>query len=508
MTLLMMSGLQRSVRRALLATAAAVLVFPLGTGKTWAHGEGSGALGEVDFAVSCDAEAGEAFESGLTLLHHMMYEQAESIFAGAAVAAPDCAMLDWGVAMSRFHPLWPGQPSTDDIAAGKAAVARLSGAGDVTGAERALIGAVQAFYAADEMPYRERVAAWADAQAAAYDAAGDNVDVAAFYGLSQLATAPRGDPTMARQQEVGAMLEGLVEGAPQHPGLHHYIIHAYDNPALSAQGVSYAEAYGNITPDVPHALHMPSHIFVRQGAWDAAIDWNERSAEAALAQPLGDVISSHYAHAMDYLIYSHLQKGEVDVAQDLVDTFVGTVNQQNDFGSAYALAATPVRLLLEQDDWAGVAAYPVELHPAIAWEKFPQCVAMTWFARGLGAARSGDLVAAGQALDALKALNEKMEGYWSQLTDAQIGTVAAWVALAEGDAETALALQTEAADLEDMLGKSPVTPGHVLPARELLGDMYGQVGNKEMAEVAWRRTLDLSPERRRSLEAIRTGWRR
>ncbi len=502
-----MSGADLTVLREVLrqmrrAGVAAVLALPVAGGPVRAHDGHEEGLGEVDFAVTCDAEAAEGFNAGLTLLHHMMYEQAEEVFAGAVAAAPDCAMLNWGVAMSRFHPLWPGQPTPGDIAAGRAAAARLAEAGEVSEAERALIGAVQAFYAAGDMPYRERLEAWAKAQAEAWEVAGDNVDVAAFHALAQLATAPGGDPEMTRQREVGAMLEGLLAEAPQHPGLHHYIIHAYDSPVLAERGLQVAAAYGAITPDVPHALHMPSHIFVRRGDWDQAIAWNERSAAAALAQPVGDLVSSHYAHAMDYLIYSRLQKGEFEEALNLLATFVAIENQQDDFGSAYALAASPVRVLLERDDWEGAAAHPEALHPAITWDRFPQCVAMSWFARGLGAARSGDMAAARRAVDELSALGAGMEGYWQQLAEAQTGTVAAWIALAEGDAETALALQTEAADLEDRLGKSPVTPGHVLPARELLGDMYAELGDREQAEKAWRRSLELSPQRRRSLAAL------
>lgn len=487
-------------------TALAALVLAGQTALSAPAAEAAG-LGEVTFRTSCAAPADAAFREGLTLLHHMMYVQAEAAFTAAAGADPDCAMLEWGVAMSNFHPLWAGRPSEDETGRGGAAAARLAAMTGASPIEDALIAAALAFYKPANGGYRESIAAWAAAQAAAFEAFPGDIDVAALFALSQLATAPRGDPGMARQRAAGDLLDRLHAAAPLHPGVIHYAIHAYDNPPLAERGRPYAEVYGAIAPEVPHALHMPTHIFVRLGMWDEAVSWNARSATAAKAQPVRGTTSVHYAHAMDYLIYAHLQRGEVDAAQALLDELVGIANHQPSFGSAYALAAAPVRVPLEQGDWAGAAALPAEMHGAIDWAKFPQCEAMRWYARGLGAVRSGDADGARAALARLAELRAALEdagqGYWARLTEAQMLGIEGWLELAQGNAELAVQLQTKAADIEDAAGKSPVTPGHVLPARELLGDMLAELGRADAARRAYEATLAQTPNRRRSLLAIR-----
>lgn len=507
------------------STAIAFGVLAMGVTSATAQNDN---LGAVEFEISCNQDANAAFELGLTLLHHMMYLQADSIFTSATEITPDCAMLYWGIAMSKFHPLWPGQPSQDTIAAGRQAAMTATSLNAKTDIERAFVNTVLAFYVAPEMSfddresalvegsqtltempemsYRDRLNAWAAAQADMYGEFSDNVDASVFYALSQITTAPRGAAGSERRRQVGELLETLLVNAPQHPGVFHYAIHAYDTPALAEKALPFARGYGLIAPDVPHALHMPTHIFVRLGHWDDTIAWNERSAAAALAQPNGGVISSHFAHAMDYRIYAHLQRGEFDVAQILLDEFLSVGNQQDNFGTAYALAASPARVLLEQDLWSEAAAMPTEMHLAITWEKFPQCVAMLWFAKSIGAARSGDMSGAATALEQLTALHTKMVAggppYWAQLTEAQILSVKAWIALGAGDNDQAVTLQQQAADIEDTLGKSPVTPGHILPARELLGDMYTELGETTLAVTAYEATLSQSPNRRRSLRTL------
>lgn len=463
-------------------------------------------LGNVDFETSCAAEAGKAFNRGLTLLHHMMYFEADAVFSGASEKSPDCAMLHWGVAMSKFHPLWPGRPGPEKIAAGQAAVERMKAANPGSDVEQAFADAVAAYYEGADTPYPNRIAAWAEAQAKAFDAFPENDDVTAFHALALLATAQRGDKTLANQREAGALMEALNTRTKLHPAVYHYAIHAYDNPVLYEKALTFANDYGKIAPDVPHALHMPSHIFVRAGKWDQVIEWNSRSAEIALAAPLNGVISNHYAHAMDYWIYAVLQKGGFKEAEELLAEFVGYSNQQDNFGAAYALAASPVRIALEQEQWDRLAEMSGELHPAISWEKFPQTVAMRWFAIGLGAARSDNFPRATEALGQLSELRQKLEaenqGYWFKLVEAQILSIEAWMEMAQGNTDLAIELQTKAADMEDAVGKSPVTPGHVLPARELLGDLFNQAGRTELGNAAYRETLKHAPNRRRSVLAL------
>lgn len=459
----------------------------------------------VDFPTTCLAEADTLIDHGLTDLHNMMYIEAEADFNRAAEADANCAMAIWGIAMANFHPLWPGGPSPDETARGTAAAEALAEMPLGSPVEQAFADAVLAFYAPGHDGYRARIVAWAEVQTAAHDANPDNIDAAALSALARLATAPSGPDRMKANAEVGELLDKLHAMAPDHPGVIHYAIHAYDNPALKERGLPYAAIYDKTAPDAAHALHMPAHIFTRTGDWPVSIDLNRRSAEAAL-EVSGDIVQTHYVHAVDYMVYGYLQIGEYEKAVELVAEMMAIQNHQPSFGGAYALAASPVRLLLEQDKWAEAAALSKDMHSAIPWENFPQTVAMHSFAKGLGAARSGDIETARRAIEELAALHKTMtdrgQNYWARLTEGQILSIEAWIERAEGNDELAISLQTKAADLEDEIGKSPVTPGHVLPARELLGDLLREAGQLDAAAVAYRQTLAISPNRARSLAAL------
>lgn len=459
----------------------------------------------VDLPTTCTQDADAAVDEGLTLLHNMMYIQAETAFNSAAEMDSDCAIAQWGIAMANFHPLWPGEPTEEETARGTAAAERLASMKPGNEIESSFADAAAAFYDLGHDTYPARIAAWRIAQDAAYELNPDNVDAAALAALGRLATAPPGSASVEANAAVGKLLDELHENAPDHPGIIHYAIHASDSPALKDHGVPYAEIYDKTAPEAAHALHMPSHIFTRTGDWDKSIDLNRRSAEAALEQS-GDFIQSHYVHAIDYMVYGYLQIGEPEKAAELVDQMLAIKNHQVSFATAYGLAASPVRLLLEQEKWAEAAALSPDMPSAIPWEKFPQTVTMLWFAKGLGAARSGDVETARAAVEELKALQaaikESGQTYWATLTEDQILSVEAWIELSLGNEERAVELETTAADLEDEIGKSPVTPGHVLPARELLGDMLLKVGKPDEAAVAYRATLALSPNRHRSLAAL------
>lgn len=459
----------------------------------------------VNLPTTCATQADKAIDEGLSLLHNMMYIEAEAAFTRAAIADPACAMADWGIAISNFHPLWPGGPVEAETQRGNAAVQRLATKFAGNTLEQGFIDAVIEFYASEHETYPARIAAWSAAQLAAYEQNPDNIDAAALAALARLATAPRGADGIRVKAEVGDLLDDLHSKAPDHPGVIHYAIHSYDNPPLKDRGVPYAEVYDRTAPMAAHALHMPAHIFTRTGDWEKSVDLNRRSAQAALARK-GDVIQTHYVHAIDYMVYGHLQIGQGEQATTLVDEMLAINNHQVSFGGAYALAASPVRLLLEQEKWTEAAVLSPKMHSAIPWEKFPQTVAMRWFAKGLGAARSMDVVTARTAIGELKALHDvliaRKQNYWASLSEAQILSVEAWVEFAEGNNELALTHQTKAADIEDAIGKSPVTPGHVIPARELLGDLLSAMGRTDAAAVAYRATLALSPNRARSLAAL------
>lgn len=457
------------------------------------------------FQVSCSDEAAASVSEGLTLLHNMMYIQAEAQFDAAASADPDCAMAQWGIAMANFHPLWPGVPSEAETKRGQSAATKLETMSAGSTIETDMIEAVRAFYAPEIEGYRAQLASWAKAQIDVGTRYPEDVDAAAFAALAQISMAPRGPGRIEVLSKVGDALDALHAKAPDHPGVIHYAIHAFDNPPLKMRGKPYAEIYDKTAPNAPHALHIPAHIFTRMGDWQKSIALNRRSAKAAMAQS-GDVLQTHYVHAIDYMVYGHLQLGEFDEAARLVDEMMTLQNHQVSFGGAYALAAAPVRLLLEQDNWVAAAALSPEMHGTIPWEKFPQTVAMNRFAKGIGAARSSDTATAKAALADLAKLRETMldrdQIYWARLTEAQMWSIEAWIELGLGNEELALRHQTTAADLEDEIGKSPVTPGHVLPARELLGDMLTQLNRPEEARAAYAGTLRLSPNRGRSRRAL------
>ncbi|MEC7259786.1 MAG: hypothetical protein VXW58_18400 [Pseudomonadota bacterium] len=464
----------------------------------------SAKLGEVNFATSCSAEGQSAFDVGLLLLHHMMYRQADQAFQAAAVADPDCAMAQWGIAMTKFHPLWPGGPTPNEAEAGQAAADRLKNMTPGTEREAAYIDTVQTFYDGKDLNFRERLAAWATRQRTLDEAYPDDLDAAAFDALAQLTMAPRGPEAVPELRDAGQRMDALRAKAPRHPAGYHYAIHAYDHPALAEQGLEVSRAYDGIAPNVPHALHMPSHVFTRLGLWTESADWNARSAAAVLDQMHGDIIADHYPHAIDYAVYAHLQAGEIAAAKALLADLERHTNLENTFGSAYATAAAPARLHLETGDWAAAAVLTTRMNPAIAWERYPQALSMRWFAKGLGAARSADLDAARAAISKITALKvamtERGMGYWVTLSDSQIGTITAWIAFAEGDSDRAVALLQEAADKEDAVGKAPVTPGHLLPARELLGDLLMALGRHDSAAEAYMAALAISPNRARSLK--------
>ena len=478
------------------------MVLAASAGTAMAAG-GNANLGEVQFQTSC-TEAGEgAFETGLLLLHHMMYRRSAEAVEKAIATDPKCAMAQWGLAMSKFHPLWPGGPTPEETKIGRLAAKRLADMGHGSKYEAAFIDAVLTFYEGEEVPYRARLAAWAKAQLAVLEAFPDDHEAQAFGSLAQMTLAPKGPAAVPDLIEAGARTDALRAKAPRHPGASHYSIHAYDHPALAERGLEVSRSYMSIAPEVTHALHMPTHIFTRLGHWEESVVLNVRSAKAAIDQAVGDVISDHYPHAVDYAVYAHLQLGQADKANEMLTQMGKFPNLEDNFGTAYATAAAPARIPLEQDAWATAAQLPKALNPGVSWGRYPQAVAIRWFAIGIGAARSGDVDAAKNALSKLESLGVVMEErgmrYWIALLEAQTKGIEAWIAFDAGDKVKAVSLMRMAADVEDKVGKAPVTPGHVLPARELLGDLLMATGDASAAAEAYQVALKQSPNRRRSV---------
>ncbi len=469
-------------------------------------GDQNARLGEVNFETSCTDAGESAFETGLLLLHHMMYRRSAEAFEKAIITDPNCAMAQWGLAMSQFHPLWPGGPTPEETKVGHRAADSLAKMDHGSNYETAFIEAVLAFYEGEDVPYRARLTAWAKAQWAILDAFPDDDEAQAFASLAQMTLAPKGPAAVPDLIEAGARTDALRARAPRHPGASHYSIHAYDHPALAERGLEVSRSYLSIAPEVTHALHMPTHIFTRLGQWEESVALNVRSAKAAIDQAVGDVISDHYPHAVDYAVYAHLQLDQGDQAKAMLSDMGQFPNLQDNFGTAYATAAAPARIPLEQDAWADAANLPKALNPSVSWGRYPQAVAIRWFAIGIGAARSGDIEAAQNALAELASLGAIMEErgmrYWIALLEAQTKGIEAWIAFDAGDKDKAVALMRMAADIEDKVGKAPVTPGHVLPARELLGDLLIEAKDTTAAAEAYRLALKLSPNRKRSLRGL------
>ncbi|MGD2069190.1 MAG: hypothetical protein PVI57_11000 [Gemmatimonadota bacterium] len=460
-------------------------------------------LGTVAMAASCAEDAQIHLWRGLALLHNMTYEEAEANFARATEADPECAMGYWGQAMTSIHPLWSDPPGREAFERGGDLVeeARLRTSSD---RERAYVDAVARYYDAGRGDSeRPNLVAFEEGWRSFHQAYPGDVEGTAFYALAQLATVDPADKTFAKQREAGALAEEVLETVPDHPGGHHYVIHAYDNPALSAEAEEVARSYGDIAPDVPHALHMPSHTFTRLGLWRESIDWNRRSADAALEHPVGGATSLHYFHALDYLAYAFLQGAQDRRAVEVMEELKGVEPPfQAHLATAYTLAAVPARIALERHAWNEAGSLEPRRPADYPWDGAPAMEAITWFARALGAARSGDLEQARADLEALGDLQERVasrDAYWGTQVEIQRLSALGWLLFEEGQRTEGLETMRRAAEMEAGTEKHPVTPGEVLPARELLGDMLLEMDRPEEAAAAYAAALDRSPNRLNSL---------
>jgi tetratricopeptide (TPR) repeat protein len=484
---------------------AAVHGFDLATLEEVFDQEGA-SLGSVAFPVSCSDEAAESMRRGLALLHNMTFVEAEGAFRSASEQDPDCALAYWGMAMTYLHPLWPDVPSTESFERGWDLLQEARSRGLGTEREEGYVTALEAYYR--DGPNRDepsRLASYAEAWAAVHAEHPDDPEAALFRALSLLATAPGSDQSFATQREAGAMAEAVLAAIPDHPGAHHYVIHAYDVPPLAEEALPAARSYGKVAPENAHALHMTSHIFTRVGSWEESIDYNVRSADAAARHPINGATSHHHLHAVDYLAYAYLQRGQNDRAEEILRHLEALDGPVFDHAaSAYAFAAVPSRIALETHDWSRAAAVETDWPSQVAWERYPHLAAIPEFARALGSARTGDLSAAEAAIARLSQLEAEARALpqsydWGTQVKIQELGARAWLAYAQGRADQALALMTEAADLEAGSTKNPVTPGEVLPAMELLGDLLLDLGQYAEAQQAYERALTRSPNRFNSL---------
>ena len=461
-------------------------------------------LGIVEFPVSCTPATQAEFHRAVALLHHMMYVEARKAFEDLAEEDPDCAMAQWGIAMTLFQPLWPTRPSPEDLRKGWEAVERAKALGPRTERENAFVAATEAFYLEPESTdYWSRIHRFEQGMKSVYEAFPNDKEAAAFYALSDLATAAQSDDRLAQQERAAKILLDIYGEEPTHPGALHYTIHANDVHGRAHETLHVVRSYDDIAPSVPHALHMPTHIFVRLGEWEEVIELNRKSATAALNFPAGEFVSHHYPHALDYMIYAHLQRGEDERAREVLEELRSKEKYQQTFISAYHLAAIPARYYVERREWAEAAALAERAPASFPWEGFAWPQAITQFARGLGAVRTGDTDGARAAVQKLEALKAEAENDGEQYFAEQIGidhlAVAAWLAQAEGREEEALRLMRSAAELEQSTEKHPVTPGALQPAYELLGDLLLELGRPAEALEAYQTALERWPRRFNSL---------
>ena len=461
-------------------------------------------LGTVQFPMSCSAAAKPQVERGVALLHHMTYEGARAAFAGATRTDPDCAMGYWGQVMTYIHPLWSDAPRKDDFERGQALVAEAKIRGQKTDRENAYIAAVGDYYAPgwnkkETANLHSFEAGWEKV----YRRFPEDIEAASFYALAHLATASPGDKTYAKQKQSGIIAAEVLAKVADHPGGHHYMIHAFDYPPLAPKALNVARSYGEIAPDIPHALHMPTHIFTRVGLWQESILMNKRSAAAALKHPAGSEISLHYPHAIDYLVYAYLQRADDHEARQVMEAFLlPDAAFQTHIAASYSFTAIPARFALERKQWAEAAVLEPRLPNNYPIENFPAMEAITYFARALGAARNGNLETANRAFEKLTALHrraEKVSVYWAKQVEIQRLSAMAWIIYQEDRKKEALDVMQKAVELESSTEKHPVTPGEILPARELLGDMLLDMGRYREAQIEYEATLKRSANRFNSL---------
>ena len=461
----------------------------------------------VSFPASCSAPARVQLERGVELLHHMTYPRAREAFDRAARLDSTCAMAQWGVAMTLFQPLWPTRPTAAELRFGAETVRRARALGARTERERLYVDAVDAFYA-DGAPvdYWERIRRWSAALGRLHAAVPEDQEASALYSLSLLAAAPTDTTASAAAARAAGILLDVYRKHPDHPGAMHYLVHASDAPGRERELLDVTRKYETSAPRNAHALHMPTHIYVRLGEWDAAVRGNRKAADAAKEEPAGDrgqFVWDEYPHAAEYLIYSLLQRGEDDRAAAEVRRLVATPRLQPTFKTAFNLASTRARLALERRAWREAAALVPRDPSSLDWDRFPWAEGVTWFARGLGAAHLGrpdTARAAAARLDTLEAAARQAgEDLFARNVRMLSLELRGWLAHASRDTAASAQLLREAAALEERTPKHAVTPAPTLPARELLGDLLLEQGRAAEALAEYRRSLASYPRRFNSL---------
>jgi len=458
-------------------------------------------FGRVNFETSCTGKVKEDFNLAIELLHSFEYEEAEKEFAKVIDQEPGCAMAYWGVAMCNNHPLW-SPPNEVELRKGAKAIAIAQSITKKSAIESAYINALALFYQDwEKVDHHTRTIRFEKAMEKLHTENPDDKEAAIFYALALDAAADPADKSFVNQKKAGAILSSLYPDQPGHPGIIHYIIHTYDYPGLAIIALPAARKYASVAPSSAHAQHMPSHIFTRLGLWDECIKSNLVSVSYAKCYAMSAGINGTWdqeLHGIDYLVYAYLQKGNNKLAKEQRD-YLNTIGvvYPGSGTAAYAFAAIPARYALENKNWA--AAATLQMHPAFPWQKFPWQKAIVNFTRALGFVNTNKIDSAKDELKKLNAiydtLTKQKDSYKASQVKIQITATEAWILFKEGKNDMALKTMIAAADLEDKTEKSPVTPGEVIPQRELLADMLLQMNQPQLALDAYEADLKTHPNR-------------
>jgi tetratricopeptide (TPR) repeat protein len=465
--------------------------------------------GKVEFEISCGRQPNKNFGLGMELLHSFEYDEAEKVFSSMIDQEPGCSMAYWGIAMCNLHLLWT-EPSIAELKKGSGALSLARKYTSPGGKELDFINSLSEYYKDwEKKTHQQRTLQLEQAMERLTQKYREDEEASILYSLALVAAADPGDKTYQKQKKAGSILSALYARDPDHPGIIHYIIHTYDYPELASDALPQARKYAVVAPSSAHALHMPSHIFTRLGLWDESISSNLASVSAAKCYAESAAIDGHWdeeLHGMDYLVYAWIQEGKNDAARKQIE-YLGQIEKVYpiNFKTAYAFAAMPARYLLETGDWEG--AKNLRIHPInFPWSRFPWQEAIFHFTRLLGAAQLGDLDSANAELSQLKILQGRLytEGdiYKSRQVEIQVITGEAWILFRSGKKDEGLRLMNKAADLEDSTEKHPVTPGEVIPARELLGRMLLDLNQPGLALAAFQKALAKSPNRRNALHGV------
>lgn len=459
-------------------------------------------FGTVVFETSCAQSVRGDFDEAVALLHSFEYDEAEKVFAKVIDQEPQCAMAYWGVAMSNFHTLWT-PPTPDELKKGAKAIAIAQSLEGKSQREKDYIDAMAVFYKdVATNDHKTRSINFEAAMKELFLKYPADKEAAVFYALTLIANADPADKSFTRQLSAAGILENIYRDQPNHPGIIHYLIHAYDYPVIAEKALPEARRYASVAPSSAHAQHMPSHIFTRLGLWKECIKSNQDAAASALCYAQSTGVKGHWdeeLHAIDYIMYGYLQQGDNDSAKKQWQ-YVDTLQQvwPQNFKVAYAFAAVPARYVLENKSWKEAA--DLKLRPEnFPWSRFAWQKAIVHFARVLGAVHTGQLDSARNELKQLQAIRDSLlaqkDPYKANQVDIQIKTSEAWILFKEGKRDEALKTMTLAAEMEDNTEKHPVTPGEVLPARELLGDMLLEMDQPAKALLAYEADLVTHPNR-------------